>query len=295
MYALYGGEGRTWLERLPALLEMCCRRWSLTLNTPFEGLSYNYVVKAWNADGFPVVLKVGVPNHELLTEIDALRLYDGRGCARLLAADHELGAMVLERLRPGAMLVTLPDEQATRIAAEVMEQLWHKLPAQHSFPTVATWSKGMERLRSTFGGGTGPFPRRLVEAAERLFAELLSSAQEPVLLHGDLHHYNILSAERHPWLAIDPKGVSGEPLYETGALLRNPMPQVAVWPDLRKSLARRVDILAEYLQADRTRVVGWAIAQAVLSSWWSYEDEGKVGEEALIVAWALLKIHEGSS
>ncbi len=291
MVALYGTEGRSWLENLPELLEKCRRRWSLTLGAPFEGLSYNYVVRARDADGDPVVLKVGVPNHELLAEIDALGVYDGRGCARLLASDHELGAMVLERLTPGAMLVSVEyDEQATRIAADVMQQLWRPLPAQHSFPTIEKWSDGMQRLRSTFDGGTGPFPRRLVEAAERLFAELFASSREAVLLHGDLHHYNILTAQREPWLAIDPKGVSGEALYETGALLRNPVPYVATWPDLRQKLARRVDILSEHLQADRARIIGWGIAQAVLSSWWSYEDEGEVGEEALIIARALLEI-----
>jgi streptomycin 6-kinase len=62
--------------------------------------------------------------------------------------------------------------------------------------------------------------------AESLFRELIASSESPVLLHGDLHHFNILSARRQPWLAIDPKGVAGEPAYEPGALLRNPNPEL---------------------------------------------------------------------
>ncbi|MFW6097147.1 MAG: aminoglycoside phosphotransferase family protein [Chloroflexota bacterium] len=293
MLALHGSKGKVWLEQLPALLDSLCRRWSLAIEQPLRDLSYNFVAQARRPDGTPVMLKVGVPNDELLSEIAALRHYDGRGCVMLLEADAELGAMLLERLEPGTMLVALDDDRATRIAAEVMQTLWRPLPEAHSFVTTETWARGIARLRAAFDGGSGPFPPQLVDAAERLFPDLLASAEEPVLLHGDLHHYNILAAQRQPWLVIDPKGVSGEPLYETGALLRNPMPQVGAWPDLRRRLARRVDILAEHLQGDRARIVAWGLAQAVLSSWWNYEDEGKHGEEALIVAEALWAMHKG--
>jgi streptomycin 6-kinase len=61
-------------------------------------------------------------------------------------------------------------------------------------------------------------PRELVATAVSLFNELLPSQSEPVLLHGDLHHWNILRATRVPWLALDPKGVVGEPAYEVGGL-----------------------------------------------------------------------------
>ena len=95
---------------------------------------------------------------------------------------------------------------------------------------------------------------------------------EPMLLHGDLHHDNILSAERQPWLAIDPKGIVGEPAYEVGALLRNPWSVLLDMPQPGRILARRVDQLAEELGFDRARIVGWGIAQAVLSAWWCLED-----------------------
>ena len=234
-----------------------------------------------------------VPHRELRTEIEALRLYGGRGITHLLAADPDGGALLVERLRPGAPLSQLAlqdDEQATRIAAGVMRQLGRPAPAEHHFPTVADWARGLTRLRQEFGGGTGPFPQRLVEAAEALFAELLASMDSPVLLHGDLHHMNILSAGRQPWLALDPKGVVGEPAYETGSLLRNPIPHIFQRPDLRQISARRVDQLAAELNLDRQRILGWGMAQAVLSAWWSYEDHGHGWEPCLILAEILLAL-----
>ncbi len=247
---------------------------------PFAPVSY--VALAVRADGTEVVLKLGVPHHMLTAEIEALRLFDGRGIVKLLDADPDLGALVLERLKPGAPLADLPDDaQATSIAAEVIERLRRPAPDDHPFPTVAEWAAGLGTLRSWFDGGTGPLPAPLVERAEALFAELTATMGEPVLLHGDLHHDNILSAEREPWLAIDPKGVVGEAEYEVGALLRNrlfkqPKPAVA--------LSRRVDQLVERLGFDRARVVGWGLAQTVLSAWWNYEDHGRVREESIACA-----------
>jgi streptomycin 6-kinase len=282
---LYGQTGIEWLNRLPSLLADCAQRWSLRVLPPFDPLSYNYVAPAVRADGTDVVLKVGVPNPELLTEIEALRLFGGVGMVQLLDADPEQGILLLERLKPGTLLSSLADDaQATSIAAKVMQQLWRPAPESHPFPTVGRWVAGLQRLRDRFDGGTGPFPAIWVERAERLFAELIESMAEPVLLHGDLHHFNILAAERQPWLALDPKGVVGEPEYEVGALLRNPFPYILRVPQLGRVLARRVDQLAEELGFDRARLVSWGVAQAVLSAWWSFEDHGHGWEPGITFA-----------
>jgi len=265
--------GAEWLENLPNLLAECEQRWGLMIRpSPFT-LSYNYVAPATLADGTEIVLKVGVPNRELTTEIAALRLYDGRGCVRLLDADPEAGVLLLERLHPGQMLtIVTDDDEATRLAALAMQTLWRPLPAVHNFHSVADWAAGLAELREAFGGGTGPFDRKLVDTAVSLFTDLLSASGEPVLLHGDLHHYNILSAG-DGWRVIDPKGVAGEPAYEVGALLRNPFTLFAE-PDVKRITARRLDILVETLDMDCERLRQWSLAQAVLSAWWSYEDGG---------------------
>ena len=112
-----------------------------------------------------------------------------------------------ERLQPGEMLTGLfpeRDAEATDIAAQVMLNLWRPLPTTHSFPDLRHWTRGIERIRPHFGG-SGPFPAAILARAEDLREGLLTSSTETMLLHGDLHHYNILSADRAAWLAIDPK------------------------------------------------------------------------------------------
>jgi streptomycin 6-kinase len=195
--------------------------------------------------------------------------------------------LLLERIKPGTPLSSLVDagndEQATSIAAQVMRQLWRSVPPEHPFPSLARWTVGLERLRDHFDGGSGPFPPTLVDAAETLRAELIGSTTEQVLLHGDLHHYNILSAERKPWLALDPKGVVGDPAYEIGPLLYNPAGLLAT-PQPGRVLARRIDQLAEELGFERARLVSWGLTQAVLSAWWSFEDHGHGWESAIACA-----------
>jgi len=72
------------------------------------------------------------------------------------------------------------------------------------------------------------------------------------------------------WVAIDPKGVLGEPEYEAGALLRNPgEPERYASPEI---VERRVRCCEARLGLDAGRMVAWGFAQAVLSAIWGVED-----------------------
>ena len=277
---LHGEAGVDWLGRLPRLLADCVARWGLTPEPPFAGLSYHYVAPATCADGTRVVLKAGVPGPSLCAEAAALRHYGGRGAVRLLDAEEDQGVLLLERLEPGATLVTMAEDAATRIAADVMRGLWAAPPSVHAFPTLDDLGRDFPRLRAQFGG-PGPLPPALVGRAEAALAELLVTQAAPVLLHGDLHHGNILSARRAMWLAIDPKGIVGEPAFEAAQFLLNPSPPP------KHVLARRLDIFSEALGLDRARLRGWGLIKAMLSAWWSVEDHGRGWEGAVTVAASL--------
>jgi streptomycin 6-kinase len=278
-------NGAAWLDSLPEVIASCERHWRLTVGPAF-GLSYSYVAPGRNAHGEEFVLKVCVGSPGFISEVQGLQAFSGGAAAQLIDHNLELSALLLERLKPGRTLATLDnDEDATRIAAQIMRELWRPLPPNSSFPTTAQWAGGLQRLRARFDGGTGPFPRALIETAESLFRELLSSSEPPVLLHGDLHHFNILSADRLPWVAIDPKGLAGERAYEAGALLRNPDARLSTDAQVQR---RRLDILHDELALDRERMLAWGVAQAVLSGWWSYEDTGSSWESACACAETLM-------
>jgi streptomycin 6-kinase len=283
--AVYGNSGIEWLRALPHLIGECVERFSICLESPFDSLSFNLVIPGRLADGTEAVLKLGVPGKELMTEADALRLYRGSGTVRLFDADPERGILLLERAIPGDPICEREDEESsTIIAATIMKRLWHEPPVVAIFPSLADWYKGFERLRARFCGTTGPFPTEMVERAERFSSELLESSQVEVILHGDLHHLNILAATREPWLVIDPKGVVGDPAFEPATFLLNRLPEGLTDTEILRLLGRRVSIFSEVLPVPRERIIGWVCSFAVLSAWWSYEDSTGGWEEGIALA-----------
>lgn len=272
---LHGERGRAWLTSLPAQVIECEERWQLSVGLPFPDLSYHWVAPATTRDGTSRVLKLGVPGREVITEIDALRAWAGHGTVRLIEADPAAGALLLERLVPGVPLAALGlarDDEATAVAANLMRQL-HSAAPPEGLPTLAEWTNGIVRAVEA------DFAPSLTDLASRLRDELLASAPLPSFLHADLHHFNILSDDRQPWLAIDPKGVVGDPAYEPAPFLYNPIDAILAAPDAERIVARRIAHFSQ--QFDRARVVDWAFVQAVLSAWWSFEDEGHGHEPAL--------------
>jgi streptomycin 6-kinase len=114
-----------------------------------------------------------------------------------------------------------------------------------------------------------------------VFASLSESQTSVRLLHGDLHHYNVLLDANRGWLAIDPKGVIGELEYEVGAVLRNPFERPKVFLEPR-SIERRLGQFATRLNLNYQRMVAWGFAQAVLSAIWHVEDESEVGPSSAL-------------
>ena len=273
---LYGKDGAQWLSALPVLRGSLFTRWSLEKAQPVSQLSYNYLEFAHSPLHGPVVLKIGFPNPEISTEIKALKYYrSGEGAVRLLDWDLEKGALLLERVLPGNDLTSLADDiQATRIAAKAMITLRQSKPDGDDFPTMEKWCRAFTRYYDSFGEGGGPLPDVLFRNAFGLVQELLDSAEDQFLLHGDLHHYNLLLREDDCWITIDPKGVIGELACEAGPYLFNPIPDLIQRSELLKVLSQRLEILAEITRIDKQRLAAWSFCRAILAALWSLE-EGK--------------------
>jgi streptomycin 6-kinase len=273
--AFKGEEGQAWLDSIPETIKEYEEKWSMHVLSPFH-LSYNYVAPAVRANGEHVVFKIGIPGeNEFRTELEALRTFDGQGMAKLLDEDLEQNIMLIERVEPGIPVSAIEDDnEATRVIASIMRELHHHTPDDATFPTLSDWYRGFARLKAQFEGKTGPIPEKLFTEAEELYQHLIDTSTETYLLHGDLHHDNVLSSHREPYLAIDPQGVIGERAHEAGAMLRNPQKKLHEFPDLKAVLERRIAILSDELGIDRERIRQWGVAQTVLSAIWKVEDKG---------------------
>ncbi len=274
-------DAAPWLGHLNDHIQTCETRWDITVGAPFPNLSYHVVTPATGADGAAYVLKLSPPTDELTLEAAALEFYDGDGIAKLIAHAPEVQALLLERLTPGVSLwSTDDDDEATRIAAILMQKLWRPVPEEHPFRPLQSWTRALLDYQPH---DSDPLPHRLIDKARGLLNDLLQ-ADEPTLLHADLHHDNILTASREPYLAIDPKGIVGPRGYDVGPFLMNPTPELATRPELGHILSRRVKIFSEMLNMDAREVASWGVIHAVLSACWSVEDHGGGGEAAVGVA-----------
>jgi streptomycin 6-kinase len=284
---VWDDDGRRWLAQLPRVIDEVLGRWSLRLERPLP-MSFHWVAAVTRDDGTPGVLKLAVPgsDHQPV-EAAALHAYAGRGAVRLLAYDPDCGALLLRRAVPGRMLRHLVpgrDEDATAIVGSLIRQL-------HAAPAPDAGVPPLTNARSSFvrylaeHADDAPLPRRLVSRALGLFDELVASAGEPVLLHGDLHHDNVLSDAQSAagWVAIDPHGWVGDAGYDTGAMLYNPDPDVRS-DALLRLVPARIEQLADGLGLPVERVVAWGFVMALLSEVWTVQDGGDAGRRPLDVA-----------
>ena len=271
----FGDVGAAWCRAFQEHLQSALTEWQLELKYVFPQLSINFVCLVCDSSGREAVLKLGCPNKDYYTECKALEHFSDSSAVALLRHDAARGRMLLDVVSPGASLASVEDDRAMHVAANCMKRLWKPATEEGVFPTVEDWYVAFPEY-----WGLEPRKQVLEEAivreADHLFVDLIRTMGPSVVLHGDLHHDNILSNGTHSWTVIDPKGICGEPEYEVGALLRNPMPSVFNHPQAEQVFLRRVALLADRLGFDPYRLAAWSFAQGILSLLWSLDgkDDG---------------------
>lgn len=286
--SVFEEDGKQFIRNLPNLIKDASTRWQLGDVQPVSNLSFNFVAYATSPLTPPplrgtrpkgegnVVLKIGVPRDELTSEMVALKFYDGNGACKLIDSDEDKGFLLLERLKPGKMLSELEDDdERTHIAMDIMLNIQsrgaiYRIPTNDKFIKLSDWFDGLKKIQPHFNGGTGIFPKEILERVVSGLPDLFKDKN--ILLHGDFHHFNILLSERG-WLIIDPKGVIGPAGYEIGPLMLNPMTNLIDRTSFKVQTQKRIDIIKERTGWEREKIIQWALSHAILSAWWDVEDD----------------------
>lgn len=264
---IYGNNGKAWLADLPNIISKIANDWRLSDLKPVDIQNYSYVLSGLK-DDCPIILKLGLDIEGLNREASALLAFESFGAVRII--DYYDGALLLERAVSGVSLKTyFPDHdlKAIKIASAVIKKL-HQAPLPvNKFPNVNDWLIALDT--------EWDIPYTYLNKARILKTQLLATANNTVLLHGDLHHENILQ-HYDAWLVIDPKGVIGENAYEVAAFIRNPIPELLTALNLKDLINARIVKFAELLDIDKQRIEEWCFVQAVLSWTWTLEDKGNI-------------------
>lgn len=241
--SIHQEAGKTWLNSLPTLSQEICKKFGLSKMNPIKNMSHNYIMSGFKGKT-PVILKIGIDIESLKKEALALKAFQGFGAVKILG---ELdGALLIKRAMPGTKL----DTNDIETACKVMKRLHDAPVTNHEFPHISDWLKVLDK-----GWNVEPM---YLEKARSLRNKLLNNSAKQVLLHGDLHHENILK-NVDEWSVIDPKGVIGAPINEVWKFIR----------DMENDTA----FIASFFGFDLQEVREWYFVQLVMSSCWNLEDK----------------------
>ncbi|MBV7690614.1 3'-kinase [Limnobaculum sp. M2-1] len=230
-------------------------------------------------DNRPAMLKIALSAEERRGS-QLMMLWDGRGAARVLRQGGD--AILLEYLSGEQSLVKMAmenqDDQATCIICQVVNQLHSQPIAPYAeLVSLSERFKSLSLAAEELGG--------VFSQAESVAARLFAQPQDITILHGDIHHGNILDAGERGWLAIDPKGLLGERGFDFANIFCNPRADIAT---SAQRFFRRLEIVTETANIERNRLLAWIISWSTLSAAWFIEEGGNP-ETPLAVAQLALR------
>jgi len=274
-----GDAGRRWLDALPALVDGLLERWRCRVDGPPRHGEVALVVPVTCPSG-PAVLKVSFPHPGNRSEPGALRQFAGRGAVRLLDADEDVFALLLERAGDRTLASEPSAEHAIEIAGTLARRL--AVPAAPGTPSLADTAAGWaEQLDHQLAAADDPPPARALDRARETIAAL-GGDRTTTLLHGDLHDGNVLAADREPWLAIDPKGWRGTAAYDAFTVIAGRPGQLRATDDLDRQLRARIRRYSAAAGVDHDLAAACCQARATSSLLYQQASSGNWFDEELL-------------
>lgn len=240
------------------------KKWQLKNPEKLTTTHTSDVYKVYNNSNESLILKC---LNEVGREDEAggaalLKWYGGDGAVNLIASDDEAHLLEYADGEELASLVkTGSDIEATSIICEVIKKLHtrREAAAPQTLVPLKEWLQDLFDAAKISNDET-------IKLAAKVADELFSTTNEVIPLHGDLHHHNIMGSKRG-WLAIDPKGLLGDPCYDLANFYGNPEGMQKVWLDIE-----RVNMLTNTFSRElgycSERLIKFAFVHNIISSIW---------------------------
>ena len=218
---IIGHFGQDFYQRLLNNIEVYSDKWNLEIVSLVDYFSVNCVFICRSKEFGDTVLKIGLPYKEVFTEVQVLKDYSGKYYCNIFDSDAENGVILEECIQPG---IRLRAEQSLDIRLNAFSELFNGLhiapPNANLYPTYFSW---VDRITEFMSAKTVEHKELylLMKKARDICSLLCTDYPRMMLLHGDLHHDNILLGSDNKYRIIDPKGVIGDPIFDIPRFILN--------------------------------------------------------------------------
>lgn len=261
---MHGEEGSLWIKGLPNFIDEIVTKYNIVDLSPVNNMTFNYVASG-NIDNVPIILKYGMDKASLKKESTCIKAFSDHGGVRHFIEDDNL--IIMEKAMPGSTLkYCFPndDDQAIKIMCDLIHKLHTaSIPKENSFYYLKDLFQVFDEPNT--------LSSEILSKSQGLREKLLSNNHQQVLLHGDLHHDNILK-NGNDYVAIDPKGFIGEPLFDVAAFIINPMPDLIKNINVKNIIINRISLCASLLDVSKQDISDWVYIKSVICLLWSQQD-----------------------
>ncbi|MEQ1933602.1 MAG: aminoglycoside phosphotransferase family protein [Fimbriimonadaceae bacterium] len=228
---------------------------------PLEPIASGYCSHVYGNED--LILKIPFQGEEMTSGWRAALLFSGNIGPKVFRFDPDTGSLLMERIHPGTNLSGETEEVALSVILGFAEKI---RGIRCAFELLNDYS-------AVTGGRTTPRPSSVVsysrprgilpldsyfENPSARTRELLDSQTERALLHGDLHHENVILGPSG-WVVIDAKGLWGDPAFEAAAFVRNPIDWIGDIPNITDYVESRIKRIADRTGWDSRRIWGWSL------------------------------------
>lgn len=284
-------------------LDFAKTHWNLTnVETIYEN-SEKAVYSADSSEYGAVILKLNQNIRQLKEEYDMLCVMNGslpdkaqnKICCRIWEYDEAKGILLEERLLPGTVL---REEESLEKRIHAFEQVFrniHREALEDGRQTYLDWLEGIcafcakQKEKPAFKEKKfGEYNlAEFAERARRICKYFFEKYPERMLLHGDLHHDNILLREDGSYAMIDPKGVIGPEILDLPRYIMNEI-DTKYAGDAKEHMRSVVRKMSEVFGYPETEVAQAYFMEVVMGNIWCVEDGEEINAEEIEIAFSFV-------
>ena len=263
---MFGDYGKSWLDKLPDIIDKYIKEFDLKDVKLISNLTYNVLFFAKSDTYGDVVLKVELPFKELTErESMALILSNGIGACKCYYANVDDGIILMERLFPGNTLSEENDlDTRIKVCMEVAKKFNIKVGNDTNLPKYRDiLNRSIDIIGKNERYDVGEF----LEVADNLYSEIEEENDSNYLIHSDLYSDNVLMSN-HGWKVIDPHGFIGDKVLDTAMFIQKELEANGFNED---NIDHIIDEITKYTDDSKEKILKTLIVNYILNMCWDIE------------------------